>query len=54
MHVRTQSTFYPPKTEQLSPMDWELYRKVWNVTKVRLVRRLNNQLNQVLTQSISK
>lgn len=54
MQVRIQSTFNPPKAEQLSHMDWELYRKVWNVTKVRLVRRLNNQLNQVLNQSMIK
>lgn len=54
MNVRIQSTFHPPKEEQLPPMDWEIYRKVWNVTKVRLTRRLNNQLNQVLNQCMSK
>lgn len=52
--VRIQSTFTPPKSEQLNPMDWELYRKVWNIAKVRTIRRLNNQLNQVLAQSFNR
>lgn len=52
--VRIQSTFTPPKSEQLAPMDWEIYRKVWNTTKVRTTRRLNNQLNQVLNQCMTK
>lgn len=52
MQVRIQSTFNPP--ERLSPIDWELYLKLRNITKVKLVRRLNEKINQVLTQSMTK
>ena len=52
MQVRIQSTFNPP--ERLSPVDWELYLKLRSTHKIKLVRRLNDKLNQVLTQSMNK
>lgn len=47
--IGIQSTVYPP--EILSPTDWQLYLKLRSVTKMKLIRRLNEKLNQVLTQS---
>ena len=52
MQVRIQSTFNPP--ERLSPVDWELYLKLRSMHKIKLVRRLNEKLNQILTQSMTK
>lgn len=51
--ISIQSSFYPPKSETLSPLDWELYLKLRNVTKIKMVRRLNEKLNQVLTQKVA-
>lgn len=49
--IGIQSTVYPDL--KLSPSDWRLYLTVRNVDKLKLIRRLNNQLNQVLNQKIS-
>lgn len=50
--IGIQSTYNPP--ERLSPVDWELYLKVRCMRKLRLVRRLNDKLNQVLVQSLNR
>lgn len=50
--VRTQSTYNPP--ERLSAVDWELYLKLRSVHKIKLVRRLNDKLNQILSQSMTR
>lgn len=49
---RIQSSYFPP--EQLSPVDWELYLKIRSTKKIKLVRRLNEKLNQILTQSMTR
>lgn len=48
--IGIQSTVEPP--ERLSLVDWRLYLKVRSVQKMKMVRRLNNQLNMVLRQKI--
>lgn len=50
--IGIQSTFNPP--DRPSPHDWMLYLKVRSMRKVELVRALNNRLNQVLSQNITK
>ena len=50
MNIRIQSTFYPPA--KISEVDWMLYLKVRCERKMKLVRRLNDKLNQVLSQSM--
>lgn len=49
---RIQSSYFP--SEQLSAVDWELYLKVRSTKKMKLIRRLNEKLNQILTQSMAR
>lgn len=49
--LKIQSTCHPP--ERLSFVDWELYLKVKSMRKVNLARRLNDKLNQVLSQTLT-
>lgn len=46
--IGIQSTVEPP--ERLSIQDWRLYLKVRSMQKMKMVRRLNTQLNRVLNQ----
>lgn len=48
--IGIQSTFTPP--DRLNEADWRLYLSVRSMRKLKLIRRLNNQLNQVLKQKM--
>lgn len=48
--IGIQSTVEPDS--RLSEADWRLYLTVRSMKKLELIRRLNNQLNQVLKQKM--
>lgn len=50
--IGIQSTVNPPEDERLLLSDWRLYLHVRSLQKTKVVRRLNDQLNQVLRQKI--
>lgn len=49
--IGIQSTVYPDM--KLEEHDWKLYLKIRSISKIKIVRRLNDKLNQVLQQTIN-
>lgn len=49
--IGIQSTVYPDM--KLEEHDWRLYLQVRSVSKIKIIRKLNDKLNQVLNQKIN-
>lgn len=49
--IGIQSTFNPPI--RITEDEWRLYIKLRSMQKVKIVRHLNDKINQILKQSIT-